>query len=211
MQNPTHHLPLNLETFGFVEREKYKGKSLPNQCGRDFLYYCLTYYRPELHNSSVGNPEQIREKRIFGYKLHPSITAGMYGFVYAIAYLKSLNLSIEINGKTLRSFPDFVRSMLFFVPMKYDDAISRVESCVDSGVACGIDLSAGFGGLLSHVMFVYGYDDSFLYVFDTHKIGQLGYEKITPENDPRFIMKISRNETRQRWTRFNHVWIVRQN
>ncbi len=197
--------------FGFVEREKFDGKSLPNQCGRDFLYYCLTYYRPDLHNASVGNPEQIREKRIFGYKLHPSITAGMYGFVHAVSYFKSLKLTIEVNSKTLYSFFDFILSMLFFKPMKFKDAMSQIESCIDSGVACGIDLSAGFGGMLSHVMFVYGYDDSFIYVFDTHKIHQLGYEKITPETDRRFIMKISRNETRQRWTRFNHVWIVRQN
>ena len=39
------NLAINLETFGFIERERLSdGKIKIFRCGRDFLYYAFNYY-----------------------------------------------------------------------------------------------------------------------------------------------------------------------
>ena len=46
------------------------------------------------------------------------------------------------------------------------------------------------------------------YVFDTQKVKKLEYEKITSKDDERFIMKLSKDIIRKRWTRFGRVWTI---
>jgi hypothetical protein len=66
-----------------------------------------------------------------------------------------------------------------------------------------------FEGLLDHVLFVYGYDEEFLYVCDTRKVSLIEYEKVI-KNDNVYYMKISRTEVKGRWKRFSRVWEVKK-
>ncbi len=204
MQN---HLNLDIDTFGFVEREKIKGKTLRNQCGRDFLYYALNFYRPDVHNSVSLNPESISRSGLFGYKNIPEflIWTGLT-FRKAPKYLKSLDLTLTINNRSIKNYFDFLLATLPFKRISYNIAIKHVENSVDQNKASGIDISIVAAGLIDHVMFVYGYDDENLYVFDTHKISGLEYEKMA--DDSRFIMKLPKEVIKRRWTIFGRVWIV---
>ena len=60
-------------------------------------------------------------------------------------------------------------------------------------------------GLLYHVMFVYGYDNNNLYVFDTHFVEGIGYERT---NLGEFVFKLPKQKVKERWTRFGRVWNV---
>ena len=82
-----------------------------------------------------------------------------------------------------------------------------VENEIKKGEVVGLDIAMFFGGLLDHILFVYGYDKSYFYVFDTRKVPLIQYEKIT--NDERFIMRISIDEVKKRWKRFSRVWEVK--
>lgn len=62
-------LSINLDRFGFVNREKSGGKILKNRCGRDFLYYALHYLFPETYNPNALNPEEIERRRLFGARV----------------------------------------------------------------------------------------------------------------------------------------------
>jgi hypothetical protein len=80
-----------------------------------------------------------------------------------------------------------------------------VESKINSGDAVGIDISIGLRGLLDHVMFVYGYDDENLYVFETTQT-PITYQSISKEYPQ--IMRLPRSEIQKRWTKFGRVWVV---
>ena len=62
-------------------------------------------------------------------------------------------------------------------------------------------------GLLDHVMFVYRYDESNFYVFDSHQVSNLEYEKADGEN--RYYMKLPKSIVIKRWSKFGRVWIIR--
>ena len=62
------------------------------------------------------------------------------------------------------------------------------------------------GGLLDHVMFVYGYDADNLYIFETTET-PIEYERL-PGEFPH-IMKLSKYEIRKRWTKFGRLWEVK--
>jgi hypothetical protein len=52
-------LHIDIDQFGFVEREKSDSKSITNRCGRDFVYYGLHYYFPTKFNPQNLNPVAI--------------------------------------------------------------------------------------------------------------------------------------------------------
>ena len=204
-------LDIDLDTFGFVQREKSSdGKTLINQCGRDFFYYCLNFYFPEKFNPSMLNPKKIKERGIFGWSEIPVwlIWTGL-SFKKVPTLFKKLGLSLSINNKKVTSYFQFILGLLPLRSKKhYDAAIKEIENAVDRNVAVGIDIALKLGGLVDHVMFVYGYDEENFYVFDTHQVDGLEYEKATPEDDERYIMKLPRGTVKKRWTMFNRVWVV---
>ncbi len=111
--NPEHHLPIDLNTFAFVEREFVEGPIGPekilNQCDRDFLYYCLTYYYPEKFNRETNNPRQIREKGIFGNPNVPMwLKSTGIGFLKVPELLRSLDLNLKINGNKINNYFQFI-------------------------------------------------------------------------------------------------------
>ena len=86
--------------------------------------------------------------------------------------------------------------------------IKEIENAVDNGYASGIDISLGLGGLIDHVLFVHGYDVSNFYVFDSHQVSKLEYDKMT--NDNRYYMKLPKSIVEQRWSKFGRVWVLKK-
>lgn len=200
------NLPIDLNSFGFVQREKNNGSIVKNKCGRDFLYYVLHYLLPTRFNANFNNPEQIESRRLFGFSVPPSYFSWTQLQFYNLpVFLKENNLILKINKRVIYSFLDFISAILFS-RISYNEAINIIETNIKNGKVIGIDIGLKFYGLMDHVMFVYGFDEEYLYVFDTHKVPYLEYEKTT--NDARYIMKLSRIEAKKRWTRFGRVWEI---
>jgi hypothetical protein len=208
-------LPINLDKFGFVNREKVKSGNkiqvLKNRCGRDFFYYSLTYYLPETFNKDTLNPIEIENKKLFGTPMPAWLVWTCLPFIKIPKLFNKYGLKIEVNNKPIKSFPSFIfKSILWPERLPADEAISLARNSVDKGIVSGIDVSIALKGLVDHVMFVYGYDDENLYVFDTHQVGGLEYEKITPDDDYRYVMKLPFSVIRKRWYRVNRVWVVKK-
>ena len=201
-------LPINLDTFGFVEREKKNGIPVVFRCGRDFLYYALNYYKPDTFNPKELCPTEIERRGIFGLRMPWWMMWSTLQFTKVPKIFKQNNLHITINDKHIRRHFDFLSAIIFPKKISADDALSAIEASVNKGEVSAIDISIGMFGFIDHVLFVYGYDDKNLFVFDTHKIPALEYEKQTKEEDARFIMKLPKQTVRNRWTRFGRVWVV---
>lgn len=200
-------VPRSLNTFGFVERERVDGVKVRNKCGRDFCYYALHYHFPDTFSPQKINPMELDKKHAFGYPVPAALAWTQIQFWSVAKYLKSLGLELSINGRSVTSFFAFLTATLY-ARTNFDAALKRVESCIDQEIACGIDVSMGYGGLLDHVMFVYGYDEENLYVCDTHLLKGLEYEKLTSDN--RYFLKLPKSIIRRRWSRFGRVWVVRK-
>lgn len=203
------HLPINLDTFNFVQREKHNGQIVKNKCGRDFLYYALHFLYPQSFNKTENNPEQIDKQKIFGLNFEGKSSI-FFAWTQLQFYkmpnlLKSLNLRLIINGTLVTSFKRLIYALLF-PRMDYEKAIKLIEKRVDTGKVSGIDIAIRYKGLLDHVMFVYGYDNENLYIFDTRQLEVLDYTKLTA--DDRFFMKLPKSTIRKNWKRWSRVWCI---
>lgn len=188
----------------FYEREKKNGSYISNNCGRDFLYFSLAYYFPELFNNISCNPLEIDRRHTFGIPVSPRFAWTQIQFLYIANLLHKHDLSLTINQRRIWSFFNFVCAILFS-KMSYDKAMESIKYYIDNDTACGIDISLGQFGLLDHVMFVYGYDDEGLLVVDSHTVEGLEYTKIDGEE---YMFKLPYEIIRKRWTRFGRVWGV---
>lgn len=197
------HLGIDLGTFPFYSREINNGKVVKNRCGRDFLYYALAYYRPERHGQE-NNAFDLEHKGSFGIRVPAWLAWTQIQFLKVPSYLEKENLTLKINGLTIFSFADFVKAILFS-RINLNQALLNIEKAVDGGRASGIDISIGIGGLLDHVMFVYGYDEESLYVFETTET-PIKYESVSKEYPK--VMKLPKSEIKRRWTRFGRVWEI---
>lgn len=203
-------LPIDLESFGFVNRETKNGKTVKNRCGRDFFYYVFHHFYPEIYNPKRLDPLQIEKSRVFGMKLPAWLIWTGLSFYKISKILKILKLELEVNGRRIVNFGQL---LLVFLPLKrisFRNGLTLIKSSIDNQDVCGIDISVALGGLVDHVMFVYGYDDENLYVFDTHKTEKINYEKITGSLDNRFIMRLPYSEIEKRWSVFNRVWVIKK-
>ena len=203
-----HSLPINLNEFGFVEREQKDGVVLKNRCGRDFLYYVLHYYFPKEFSPRTCGPVEIEKKKIFGTLLPSWLIWTCLPFYKVPRLLIERRLVLVINKFFINSFFDFFRAMVSPKRLSADEALHIVESTINNGSTCGIDMSIGLGGLNDHVLFVFGYDSKNLYVFDTYIVQKIRYQKVTPPSDNRFIMKLPKETVRNMWSRFGRVWVV---
>ena len=163
---------------------------------------------PNEFNPKTCNPQDIEEKRLFGLPMPSSLVWTCLPFYKVPKLFLSKRLALKINGVGVSSFLSFVKSMLFPNRLEIDSALKIIETSVDKKLACGIDISIGLRGLADHVMFVFGYDENNLYVIDTHKAEKIDYEKLTPNDDNRFIMKLPRETVKKMWSRFGRVWQV---
>jgi len=209
--NIPNHLAIDLNTFGFVLREKdSKGRTVRNRCGRDFLYYVLHHYDPSTFSPTKLYPTEIERKRIFGIKLPAILIWTGLTFKKIPTLFKERNLDLRINDLVINSYWDLMKAITFVKPRPFNESMSIIRNQINTGNVAGIDISIRLGGLVDHVMFVYGYDNENLYVLDTNMVDGLEYEKITSESDPRFIMKLPFSVIEKRWTRWNRVWVVRK-
>ncbi|OHA26797.1 MAG: hypothetical protein A3C06_01515 [Candidatus Taylorbacteria bacterium RIFCSPHIGHO2_02_FULL_46_13] len=199
-------LPIELNAFPFYTREKSNEKQLKNRCGRDFIYYALCYYHPDTFGNAGITPIEIDRRKLFGFPVPSWLAWTQIQFYKIASFLRKNELKLSINNINVNSFFDFLNCTLFS-RSTFEHAIQKIEKGISSGTAMGIDIKVGAGGLLDHVMFVYGYDEENLYVFDTVK-APLDYTRITTDN--RMYMKLAKEEVKRRWTRFGRVWEIRR-
>jgi len=198
--------PINLKTFGFVTREKLGDKTVIYRCGRDFIYYALHFYFPEKYNPFNNSASELENKNKLGLKLPWWLMWSLLQFRKMPKLLESEGLVLNINGREIDSWFQLVLG--FTIPSRpsYEEVVRAVEDAIEKGEVVGVDFSIKIGGLVDHILFVYGYDDEHLYLFDTNKIPHLEYEKIT--DDDRFIMKLSKEELKKRLGPFSRIWKV---
>lgn len=192
-----------LQDFSFVNREVIDGKKIANKCGRDFLYYSLNYYIPKEFNSSINSPELIDKKNLFGVPTVSWLAWTQVQFIKLPKLLHNHNLRLSINDQEISSYFKMFKVILFS-RKSYTEAITEIQTSINRNEVVGVDISLGMFGLLDHVMFVYGYDDENLYVFDTHKTPALEYDSIQDSN----YFKLPKSIVKKRWTRFGRVWKV---
>ena len=200
-------LPVDLDKFSFVEREKVNGQTIKNRCGRDFLYYGLHYFFPDKFNAYNLNPVSIERNKLFGLKLPSLLMWTQLQFIWLPKYLKENNLKLIINNKEVNTFIDFFNTILFS-RISLSDAIAKIEKSIDDERVVGVDVGLKYGGLLDHTIFVYGYDADSFYVCDTHKAPLLEYTKLFEDN--RYFMKLPKEVVKKRWTKFSRVWELRK-
>lgn len=187
----------------FVARESARGVVVGNKCGRDFLYYALHFLRPTESAVMVQSPCTLETRAMFGPPVPSWLAWTMIQFWRAPRYLRSIDLRWTINGVQIKSYWSLVRAIVT-ARLSYDDAMALVESRIQANQVVGIDISLGWGGLLDHVVFVYGYDAESLYVFDTHRVAALEYEPLIES----YYFRLPKTIVKQRWTRFGRVWTL---
>jgi hypothetical protein len=153
------------------------------------------------------HPVAIENMRLFGFHLPSWLMWTQLQFIKLPKYLKKNDLKLLINNVSINSFSDFFMGIVFS-RMTYTNGIKKIEKSVDEGIVVGVDIGLKYYGLLDHVMFVYGYDDNDLYVFDTHQVQLLEYSKITTDN--RLFMKLPKSIVKKRWGVFGRVWELKR-
>jgi hypothetical protein len=199
------HLPIDINAFGFVEREIVNNVTIKYKCGRDFFYYALNYFMPKEFNKNQNFPTEIENKKLFGLSVPTMFAWTMLQFYKVPKLFKEYSLRLSINNKKINTFFDFVSAMIFS-RISFNDAIQAVKQNISEGNVVGVDIALRLQGLEDHIMFVYGYNDNELYVFDTNKIPKLEYDRLT--NDDRFIMKLPIDIIKKRWKMFSRIWII---
>lgn len=195
-----------LEAISFVERERAHGKVVSFKCGRDFLYYALNFYSPQKFNAQEINPVRIDQEGLFGIPVPKHLAWTQVQFLRMPEFLKKNGLKLFINNRHISSYVDFVIGNLFS-RISYVDALKQIEQCIKNNIACAIDIpvSKKFLTLLDHVMFVYGYDEEYLYVLDTLSVPYVAYERI---RDDIHYYRLSRKVIEGSWSLFGRVWRV---
>jgi len=196
----------SLQDFSFFEREKVREKIVSNKCGRDFLYYALNFYFPEEFNKTSNNPVKIDRLKLFGSPVHSSFAWTQIQFANVANFFNQKSLKLFINNREVEGYFSFIYATLF-ARKECDDAIEEIKRAIDGNEVVGIDISLGMSGLLDHVLFVYGYDEDNLYVFDTHRVSRLEYVPIEGSN---FYYQLPKSVISSRWTKFGRVWSVKK-
>jgi hypothetical protein len=194
-------LTTNLADISFVSREMRGGRVVGNKCGRDFLYYGLHYYFPDLFSADGISPTVMEQQSLLGPAVPTWLAWTMVQFMSAPRYLHSQGIRWYINNRLITNYRTLV-SAIMCSRITYEAALRDIKCAINANEVVGIDLSLGWGGLLDHVLFVYGYDDEVLYVFDTHQVPGLEYEPICPD----VYFALPKSVIRKRWTRFGRVW-----
>jgi hypothetical protein len=199
------HLPIDIEKFGFVQRESSHGRTVTYKCGRDFLYYALHYYAPTKFTPQFNNPLQLEKNENLGFSLPTWLAWTQLQFYTLPVFLRFHSMELRINTHKIKTFWKFVFAILFS-RISYESALEKIEDNVRKGLVSGIDVALRWQGLEDHVLFVYGYDEDNLYVFDTHAVSNLEYEKLT--TDDRYYMRLPKSVIKKRWKMFSRVWEV---
>lgn len=195
-----------IESFGFVERERRNGKQLHFKCQRDFLYFSLNFYYPDTFNASACNPEEIDRTRLFGTPVPKYLAWTQIQYIKMPAFLRKHGLVLYINNWKITSYFDLM-SAIVFSRMPLGEAIHSLENAIKNNVACAIDIPIAKKQfvLFDHVMFVYGYDENYVYIFDTLTVPGLAYERV---RDDIHYFRLPRTVIQKNWCLFGRVWRV---
>jgi len=199
-------LKRSIESFGFVERERRNGKQLHFKCERDFLYFALNFYFPEEFNASACSPEVIDRERLFGTPVPKYLAWTQVQYFDMPAFLRRRGLVLYINDWKISSYLDLMGAILFS-RLSFSDAMKSLEGSIQNNSACAIDIPIEKKKfvLLDHVMFVYGYDDTYVYVFDTLTVPGLAYERV---RDDIHYFRLPKEVIEKNWCLFGRVWRV---
>lgn len=201
------HLPIKLSDWEFVSREKTSnGKTVPFRCGRDFIYYALHYYQPQLFNRATGGPQAI-EKMCFGHTLPTFLLFSAFHLKQLPKLLTRNGLLLRINGQPVRTWWQLIRQLYRKSVVSRSELDQAVASSISRGTVLGIDISIIWLGLVDHVLFVYGYDDDNYYVFDTLQLPYLPYTRLA-EAPETFYMKLPKQAVYDRLRPISRVWTV---
>lgn len=201
------HLPIAVSDWEFVSREKdSQGKPVIFRCGRDFIYYALHYYRPQLFNQATGGPQAI-EHTIWGYHVPSFLLWTTFHLKQLPQLLRNNQLLLHINGQPVSSWWQLIRLIFRKSTLTAEALDDAVASHISRSMVIGIDFSIKWFGLVDHVLFVYGYDDNYYYVFDTLQLPDLPYEKI-PNETNMFYMKLPKQAVYERLQPISRIWTV---
>lgn len=193
-----------ISSVSFVERENVDGAYLRNKCERDFLYYALNYYFPDVFNADTQNPVEIERRRLFGFPVPAWLAWTQIQYYKVPALLKERGFTLYINDERIHSLFSLMWALLFS-RKSYGDATRQIQTCVDRDEVCAVDVALKWEGLLDHVLFVHGYDSENLYVIDTHKVPYLEYERI---GEVGWYFRLPKSIVQKRWRTFSRVWRV---
>jgi hypothetical protein len=172
------------------------------------LYFSLNFYFPDKFNEKAINPVELDKQRLFGQPVQSWLAFTQVQFYKMPRYLQTLGLKLSINNKNINTFYSFVSGNISSgFDVSYENVIASVHQCVDGNIACAIDIPVkrGIFVLQDHVMFVYGYDDDNLYVFDTLTVKNLGYTKVEGEDN---LYVLPKSLIRDNWSHFGRFWKV---
>lgn len=195
-----------LSEFSFVARERQNGETVAFKCGRDFLYYALHFYQPEMFNAEKLSPVEIDRQRLFGTPMPKRLAWTQLQFSKLPKFLKRQGYVLYINDKKISSYRAFVWANLFSgLKTRHADPIQKIERLIESNVPCAIDIpiKKGLLVLIDHVMFVYGYDEKNLYVLDTLTVPGVGYEKVEGQEG---LYRLRKTLVEEKWSIFGRVW-----
>lgn len=196
---------INFKNFGFVQREKKNNKIVKNRCLRDFLYYTLHYYFPEIFNPDFINPQIIENIRLFGFKIPEYLPAGGAQYSGIAKLLKAYNLKLELNGRLIKSKIDFLNVFLIKRRITYDNLIKIVKKYLKNNITCGIDVPITL--FYDHIMFVCKIDKENIYLIDTHKAKNIKYKKISKDENE-FVMAYKLSDLKKDWDFRGLAWAV---
>ncbi|MFH1392440.1 MAG: PIN domain-containing protein [bacterium] len=196
--------PLDIRSFGFVQREKKNNKIVKNRCLRDFLYYVLHYYFPEVFNPDFINPQTIEDIRLFGFKIPEYLPAGGAQYSGIPKLLRAYKLKLELNGKKIQNKKDFLKYFIF-KSISYDNLIKLIKHYLKNDIACGIDIPVKL--LLDHIIFICGIDSENLYLIDTHIAKKVNYKKISKDKN-KFVMAYKSSDLEKDWGFRGLLWAV---
>lgn len=196
---------INLQNFGFVQREKKNNRIVKNRCLRDFLYYVLHYYFPEVFNPDFITPQVIEDIRLFGFKIPEYLPAGGAQYSGIAKLLRAYKLKLELNGKKIQNKKDFLKYFIFKRGISYDNLIKLIKEYLKNNIACGIDVPIKL--LYDHIIFVYKIDKANIYLIDTHKSSYVNYKKIS-KNKNKFLMAYKLEDLKKDWDFRGLLWAV---
>ena len=195
-----------LSAFSFVSRERRNGETTAFKCGRDFLYFALHFYEPEVFSAEKISPVEIDKQRLFGTPMPKWLAWTQLQFSNLPTFLKRQGYTLYINDKKISSYRVFVWATLFSgLKTRKVDPVKNIELLIDINVPCAIDLpiKKGLLVLVDHVLFVYGYDDEYLYVIDTLTVPGIGYEKVAGQAG---LYRLPKTVIEEKWSIFGRVW-----
>lgn len=197
--------PINLKKFGFVQREKKNNKIVKNRCLRDFLYYTLHYYFPEVFNPDFINPQTIEDIRLFGFKVPEFLPAGGAQYSGIAKLFGAYNLKLELNGKLTKNKKDFINAFILQRKISYNNLIKLIKKYLKNNIACGIDIPVKL--LLDHIVFICGLDKNNLYLIDSHIVKKINYQKVS-QNKGQFLMAYKLEDLKRDWDFRGLLWAV---